>query len=146
MKRLLLILLLFIPFLALAQNPTLANPFYLVFTLIDQPDETKMEEICNFYSLSDNGEIDGFHSYSHNDGTKLYFKTETQDGRTFPIVRITTKESGKNIEKFLHGAGFAKEGNEYVKGSRFESRQTKCKITREHPTTLEFYKIYLDNL
>lgn len=143
MKRYIL-LLLFSVFLcaeSFAQINKITNPVYLGMMLVDQPNVEKMVDICEYYGLTEEPAKDGFSVYRYSDGTVFQFKVE--DGEYYsPVVKVSSKESAKTIDKVMTETGFMKEGQGYVKGSKFEHRRTKCKVSGGSRKVLVFSKEY----
>ncbi|MDE6768764.1 MAG: hypothetical protein K2J78_03445, partial [Muribaculaceae bacterium] len=83
-----------------------------------------------------------FQVYSFPDGSKIEFKVEETEGRRYPTVKVITKEKQSSISKNLSDCGYKKTSDGYVKGSKFEHRRTRCRISTGSKSTLTFTKEY----
>ena len=144
MKRIAIVFLLalFMQVVSFAQSSSLKNPVYLGMILVDQPSIEKMQSVCEFYDLTEEPETDGYKVYRHSDGTEFRFRADKIAGKYQPKVIVVTKVNQKLIDKMLHDARYTKESGGYVKGTKFEQRRTKCKVSGGLRKTLTFEKEY----
>ncbi len=144
MRRFLFILvsLLFLSAGAFAQTVAKVNPVNIGLLLMEQPRGEKMKGICEYYNLSEGPEEDGFQVFSFPDGSKVEFKVEETEGRRYPMVKVITKEKQTSISKNLSDCGYRRVSDGYVKGSKFEHRRTRCRVSGGSKSTLTFTKEY----
>ena len=144
MKRITIVFLLafFMQVVSFAQSSSLKNPLYLGMILIDLPSVEKMESVCEHYDLTEEPEIDGYKVYRHSNGTEFRFRADKIAGKYLPKVIVVTKENQKSIDKMMHDAKYTKESGGYVKGTKYEMRRTKCKVSGGLRKTLTFEKEY----
>lgn len=144
LKHFLIVLtfLLFSTYGTLAQTRQISNPLYLGNLLVDEVSVDKMEQVCRYYSLSEENEEGGFKTYVHPDGTVIEFKIETKDAQKIPTVRIKTNASPKTINEVLSSTGYSHTAEGYIKGSKFEHRRTKCNVSGGTKKILTFTKEY----
>lgn len=125
-----------------AQGVAKVNPVNVGLLLIEQPSVTKMKSICEYYDLSEEPEEDGSEVYSFPDGSKVEFKVEMMGERRYPTVKVFTGESHSSISKKLSDCGYRKVSDGYVKGSKFEHRRTRCRVSGGAKSVLTFTKEY----
>ena len=144
MERLLITLLyfLFSYIVGLAQTVAKVDPVNMGILLMEQPSSAKMRSTCEYYNLSEEMERDGFQVYSFPDGSKIEFKVEEQEDRRYPTVKVITKEKPSSISKNLSDCGYKKTSDGYVKGSKFEHRRTRCRVSNGSKSVLTFTKEY----
>ena len=144
MKRIIIVflLVLFMQGVSFAQTISLKDPLYLGMILIDQPSIDKMKSVCDYYDLTEEPEIDGYKVYRHTNGTEFRFRADKIAGKYQPKVIVFTKENQKSIDKILHESGYILESGIYVKGTKFEIRRTKCKVSGGLHKTLTLEKEY----
>ena len=143
-KRFSLVFLLafFLQVVSFAQSSSLKNPLYLGMILIDLPSVEKMQSVCDYYDLTEEPEMDGYKVYRHTNGTEFRFRVDNIAGKYQPKVIVVTKENQKSIDKMMHEAKYTKESGGYVKGTKYEMRRTKCKVSGGLNKTLTFEKEY----
>lgn len=127
-----------------ASSHGIDNPLYLGIILIDQPDLWKMEEICECYNLKEVPMEDGYRIFHHSDGTELRCGIYNVGDKYYPIVKVSTNKSSKEIDQLLNGTGYVKESGAYYKGTKFARRRTKCSVSGHSRKTLTFEKEYND--
>ena len=144
MKRIasVFLLALFMQVVSFAQSNSLKNPVYLGMILIDLPSVEKMQSVCEYYDLTEEPEMDGYKVYRHSNGTEFRFRADKIAGKYLPKVIVVTKENQKSIDRIIHDAGYKKESGGYVKGTKYEMRRTKCKVSGGLNKTLTFEKEY----
>ena len=136
------LLALFLQVVSFAQSSSLKNPVYLGMILIDLPSVEKMQSVCEQYDLTEKPETDGYKVYRHSNGTEFRFRADKIAGKYLPKVIVVTKENQKSIDKMMHDAKYTKESGGYVKGTKYEMRRTKCKVSGGLNKTLTFEKEY----
>ena len=144
MKHFLFIIVSFLFFSAtvFSQIVTKVNPVNLSILLMEQPSMEKMKSTCEYYNLSKEPEEGGFEVYSFPDGSRVEFKVEETEGRRYPTVKVITKEKQTSISKNLSDCGYRKTSDGYVKGSKFEHRRTRCRVSGSTKSVLTFTKEY----
>lgn len=125
-----------------AQTIADVSPINIGIMLVDEPAEAYMRDICEYYNLYEENNDEGFNVYSFPDGSKIEFKIEEDGEKKNPTVKVFTKEKSSVITKKLSECGYNKTADGYVKGSKFELRQSKCKISKGSFSTLIFTKEY----
>ncbi len=144
MKRFLIVLVsfLFLYTVGFAQTVAKVNPVNIGILLMEQPSVAKMKSTCEYYNLSEEMEEEGFEVYSFPDGSKIEFKVEEKEDRRYPTVKVITKEKTSSISKNLSDCGYRKTSDGYVKGSKFEHRRTRCRVSGSSKSVLTFTKEY----
>ena len=143
MKHLLIVVVcLFVQLGLYAQSRSISDPVYLGMMLIDQPSAKQIEKICDYYELREQPEIDGYRVFQHSDGTELRFRTDMIGSKYQPVVKVYTNKSSKEIDQILNDASYHKDKGGYFKGTKFETRRTKCTVTGTGRKTLTFEKEY----
>lgn len=144
MKRIsiLFLLALFMQVVSFAQSNTLKDPVYLGMVLIDLPSQEKMTGVCKHYNLTEEPDVDGYKVYRHSNGTEFRFRADTIGGKYYPKVVVVTNENQKSIDKIMQDTGYKRESGDYVRGTKFEHRRTKCKVSGGLHKTLTFEKEY----
>lgn len=125
-----------------AQGVAKVNPVNMGLLLMEQPSVEKMKSICEYYDLSEESEKDGFEVYSFPDGSRVEFKVEEMEERRYPTVKVITSEKQAVISKNLSDCGYRKVSDGYVKGSKFEHRRTRCRVSGGAKSVLTFTKEY----
>lgn len=103
----------------------ISNPLSLGIILVNQTSVDRMDELCQWYKLTEQPSDDGFHVFRHDDGTLIKFNMSEDK---IPYVEIHTSQNKKNIEKTITEAGFNKDKGLYVKGSVHAIKYTTAKI------------------
>ena len=109
---------------------------------MEQPNVEMMKSICEYYDLSEELEEDGCQVYSFPDGSRVEFKVEETGEKRYPTVKVITGEGHSVISKNLSDCGYRKVSDGYVKGSKFEHRRTRCRVSGGAKSTLTFTKEY----
>ena len=125
-----------------AQTVAKVSPVNIGLLLMEQPSVAKMKSTCEYYNLSEEMEEGGFQVYSFPDGSKIEFKVEEREDRRYPTVKVITKEKPSSISKNLSDCGYRKTSDGYVKGSKFEHRRTRCRVSGSSTSVLTFTKEY----
>lgn len=125
-----------------AQIDNNINSVSLGMILIEQPSVDEMIKICKYYKLLEEPSQKDYIMFRHPNGTVFQFKVDELNSRYFPIVKISTKDSQKNIDNILITSGYKKEVSGYVKGSKFEHRRTKCTVSGDSQKLIILEKEY----
>ena len=140
MKKLILLILLLLPFLpARAVKKFDANPINVAVVLVEKADSANIESMFDYYGYSFQTKEDGYHVMKHPNGSIIRYSFK--DGNTtlkYPIIIVKTKGTQKDIDATLKELQFLKAGNNYDRSvSRYNSFITRCTLEPHNNIRLE---------
>lgn len=126
--------------LVYAQSDQVDSPIYIGQVLVESSSQQKMNDICKYYHYIRGYSENGYSIFTHDDGSKIYFKVDKNVNSLKIEVKILIRKKPKNLKKILSNLGFVKNGSSYYKGSEFTNGFTICNIESGSPTLLTFTK------
>ena len=131
-----MLLVMLMPSMALAQDNQ-KNFDYFFNLLADCPTLEKMVELCHDYDLKEEQSKKGFKIFRAPDGNLFQFRTYNINQKLqVPVVKMTTKTPKNELERILINLGYKKEGNKYIKGTKYAPTINTCLI-KENKKTIE---------
>lgn len=95
-----------------------ANPINVAAILTELPDSTALASTCEYYGYIQQSPQDGYTVYKHPNGSVIrYSFNETDDGKSYSTVEVTSKVSQKEKDSILLALNFQKAGNVYERRS-----------------------------
>lgn len=114
------------------------NPLSIFNILLSCPTEESMIKTCEQYGFKQQDPQSGYNVYSFEDETTVQFKMDSiGKNRWFPLIKITTPENKKYIEKLLKNLSFEKqkEKDTYLKGHKYGPTRQKVTLIKNKNKT-----------
>ena len=131
MKKLILLILLLLPFLpARAVKKFDANPINVAVVLVEKADSANIESMFDYYGYSFQTKEDGYHVMKHPNGSIIRYSFKDDNiTQKHPIIIIKPIGTKKETDATLKELKFVKNGHLYERMfNRYNQLATQCSI------------------